>query len=86
MKNHKQRNQDELDSPNGFLAGLLLGSLAGAGTMLFLAPQSGQKTRTQVWQKGSDWREQTSDTLHHGVEQVRAEIDQVATNLQKQVE
>ena len=78
--------KDKTDNPSGFLVGLILGSLAGAGTMFFLAPQSGQETRAQVWQKGHDWREQTSETLNHNVAQVQTEIDQVMTNAQKQVE
>jgi gas vesicle protein len=86
MNYHKQENQHETSNPSGFLAGLLLGSLAGAGTMLFLAPQSGKKTRAQVRRISNDWREQTAVTVTDSVAQVRAEVDQVTTNLQKQAE
>ena len=43
----------------GFLAGLLVGGLAGAGAMLLLAPQSGKETRAQIQQKGIELRDQT---------------------------
>jgi gas vesicle protein len=86
MNYHKQENQYEPSNPSGFLAGLLLGSLAGAGTMLFLAPHSGQKTRAQIRRISHDWREQTAETVTDSVAQVRAEVDQVTTNLQKQAE
>jgi hypothetical protein len=49
MNYHKQENQYEPSNPSGFLAGLLLGSLAGAGTMLFLAPQSGITAVYHTW-------------------------------------
>ena len=35
----------------GVLAGMLIGSLAGALTMLLLAPQSGEETRLQIHEK-----------------------------------
>jgi gas vesicle protein len=47
----------------GVLAGLLIGSLAGAGAMLLLAPQSGEKTRTQIQEKGLELRDRTTGLL-----------------------
>lgn len=86
MNNHKQENKYKTSNPSGFLAGLLLGSLAGAGTMLFLAPQSGQKTRAQIRRISQDWRVHTAETVADSVAQVRAEVEQVTTNIQKQAE
>jgi gas vesicle protein len=36
----------------GVLVGMLIGGLAGAVTMLLLAPQSGKDTRKQIQKKG----------------------------------
>jgi gas vesicle protein len=47
----------------GLLAGLLLGGLAGYGTMLLLAPQSGKMTRDQIGQKGVEFQNQASDAV-----------------------
>jgi gas vesicle protein len=44
----------------GVLTGLLFGGLAGAGAMFLLAPQSGQRTRMQIREKGVELRDQTT--------------------------
>ena len=48
----------------GFLTGLLFGALAGFGTMLLLAPQSGKRTRFQIDQKSSELQDRTVDTFN----------------------
>lgn len=40
-----------------FLAGFVLGGLAGAFTALLLAPQSGEETRTQIRDKSIELKE-----------------------------
>lgn len=57
----------------GVLAGLLIGSFAGATTMLLLAPQSGKKTRMQIQKKSIELREQASDMLEDTMAQVNSE-------------
>jgi gas vesicle protein len=42
------------NSTLGVLSGIVLGGLAGAATMLLLAPQSGKVTRKQIQEKGSE--------------------------------
>ncbi|MBK9051652.1 MAG: YtxH domain-containing protein [Chloroflexi bacterium] len=86
----KQRPR-KVNNLNRFLAGLLflptlLGSLIGAGVMLLMAPQSGKKTRKQLWRRGQDMREQTTETIEDGMKQVRAKAHKVSTNLHKQAE
>jgi gas vesicle protein len=52
---------------SGVLAGMLIGGLAGAVTMLLLAPQSGAKTRLKIQEKSIELRdlatEMVDDTL-----------------------
>jgi len=93
MKNKmdRKKNKDE-NNLRGFLAGLMLvaglliGSLIGAGVTLLLAPQSGKKTRRQIWRKGRDLREQATDAVDDTVAQVRAKARQVTTNIHDQGE
>jgi len=62
---HKENQVNEYHNNNilGVLTGLLIGGLAGAGAMLLLAPQSGEKTRTQIQEKGIELRDQTTGML-----------------------
>src|SRR5665647_2020779 len=53
------------------LTGVLIGYLAGAVTMLLLAPQSGEKTRKQIEEKGIELRDRTAGVLEDAMEQVR---------------
>jgi len=57
----------------GVLAGVFIGGLAGAVTMLLLAPQSGEDTRTQIQEKGIELRDHTSEMVKEAMEQIRAE-------------
>lgn len=45
-----------------FLAGFILGGLAGAATALLLAPQSGEETRMQIRDKSIELKEKASET------------------------
>lgn len=47
----------------GVLAGMLIGGLAGAITMLLLAPQSGEKTRLKIQEKGIELRDLATDMM-----------------------
>jgi gas vesicle protein len=53
------------------LVGMLIGGLAGAVTMLFLAPQSGKDTRTQIQKKGIELRDRTTGMMENTLTQVR---------------
>jgi len=44
-----------------FLAGFIVGGLVGAATALILAPQSGERTRTQIREKGIELRDRAED-------------------------
>ena len=58
----------------GFLTGLLVGGLIGAGTMLLLAPQSGKKTREQIRLKGIELRDQTAGVFEDAMSQTRDKV------------
>jgi len=47
----------------GVATGLFIGSLIGAVTMLFLAPQSGKRMRVQIRQKGLELRDKTGEVV-----------------------
>ncbi len=85
-KNEVDNNLSDFLAGLMFLAGLLLGSLIGAGVTLLLAPQSGKKTRKQIRRKGRDLRTQTTDAVDDTVAQVRAKAHQVTTNIHEQTE
>lgn len=64
----------------GVLAGVLIGGLVGAVTMLLLAPQSGKRTRTQIQHKGVELRDRAAEMVEDGMEQVRVDRDKIAMN------
>ena len=47
----------------GIFGGMLIGALAGAVAMLFLAPRSGKDTRTQIQKKGVELRDRTTEMM-----------------------
>jgi gas vesicle protein len=55
----------------GVLVGMLVGGLAGAVTMLLLAPQSGEETRLQIQEKGIELRNRTTGIVEDAMAQVR---------------
>ena len=63
---------NQLNDVSPVLKALLIGGLVGAGTMLFLAPQSGRKFRANIAHKTHELRDQTADSLKSAVEQVKS--------------
>jgi gas vesicle protein len=59
------------------LAGLLIGSLAGAVTMLLLAPQSGKETRLRIQEKGIELRDRTTEIVEDAMAQIRLDRDKI---------
>jgi len=59
------------------LAGLLIGSLAGAVAMLLLAPQSGKDTRRQIQEKGIQLRDRTTGMVEEAVAQLRLKRNEI---------
>ena len=94
MVNHDYEHDDDAHEPQsswagplaGVLVGLLMGGLAGAMAMLFLAPQSGKKTRAQIHRLSHEIREQTAETMESAVAQVRVKAGQITHDVRGQAE
>ena len=63
------------------LIGMLVGGLAGAVTMLLLAPQSGKDTRIQLQKKGIELRDRTSEMIEETMAQVRTKTNQLTMDV-----
>jgi gas vesicle protein len=69
-----------------FSGGLLVGSLAGAVTMLLFAPQSGKRTRTKIQLKGLEVREQTTNAVEDALAQTRHKAHEIKSSVHDQAE
>jgi gas vesicle protein len=65
----------------GVLVGMLIGGLAGAATMLLLAPQSGNDTRKQIQEKSIELRNRTTEFVEDTVAQVRTKANKLTVDL-----
>jgi gas vesicle protein len=84
MNNNGQEHETGANSTWSFLAGLLAGGLAGAATMLLLAPQSGKKTRAQIQQKSIELRDQTAEAVEDAVAQAGVKARQITADVHEQ--
>lgn len=78
MENHNQQPHQN-NSFNVFV-GLLVGSVAGAVTMLLLAPQSGEETRKKIQEKGMELRDRTFEAVEGTMSQVRAKTNELTSS------
>ncbi len=78
MINKNQEPEYHNNNILGVLSGLLIGGLAGAVTMLFLAPQSGKRTRIQIQEKGIELRDRATGIVEDAVAQVRLNGNKIA--------
>ena len=62
MNNAVRTNDTDKRNSVSLLTGLLFGALAGFGTMLLLAPQSGEKSRIQIGEKSIELQDRATDT------------------------
>jgi gas vesicle protein len=70
----------------GIVAGMLVGALAGAVTMLLLAPQSGKDTRIQIQQKGIDLRNRTTELVEDTMAQVRSSANKITVGGREKIQ
>jgi gas vesicle protein len=75
MVNENQEPEYHNNNILGVLTGLLIGGLAGAVTMLLLAPQPGKDTRMQIRESG---REKIKEFKQHGQELVVEQLEHVS--------
>jgi gas vesicle protein len=64
-------------NPLNVVVGMLIGGLAGAVTMLLLAPQSGKDTRMQIQEKGIELRDRTNEIVEDTLAQVRSSVNKI---------
>ena len=78
MNDENQEYRHPTNNVLGVLAGILVGGLAGAVTMLLLAPQSGKDTRRQIREKSIELRDRTSEMIEDTMTQVRTNTNKIA--------
>jgi gas vesicle protein len=86
MENQSQERQHNGNNAIPFLAGMLVGGLAGAAVMLLLAPQSGKETRAQIQHKSIELREQATETVEEAAAQVRQMAQQFTGDVREKAE
>ncbi|MGB7872825.1 MAG: YtxH domain-containing protein [Anaerolineales bacterium] len=64
-------------NPLNIVLGMLIGGLAGAVTMLLLAPRSGKDTRMQIQEKGLELRDRTNEIVEDTLAQVRSSVNKL---------
>ena len=86
MDNHNHEHENVVNQLESFLAGLLIGGLAGAVTMLLLAPQSGKKTRTQIQQKSIELRDRAVKNVEDAMAQTRTKARQITADVREKAD
>jgi gas vesicle protein len=66
-----------------FIAGILLGGLAGAVTLLLVAPKSGKETRHIISTKAIELRDRTATTVEKVSGQVGTKATEIRTDVSK---
>jgi len=83
----ENKNQElELVEQSGhtltFFTGLVVGGLVGAVTMLLMAPQPGEKTRTELQSGALELRDRTATTVKDTMTQVKTKANQIKADVQ----
>jgi gas vesicle protein len=81
MIHENQEYQYPTNNILGVLGGMLIGALAGAVTMLLLAPQSGKDTRKQIQEKGIELRDRTTEMVDDTMAKVRTNANRITMGL-----
>jgi len=59
-----------------FMAGLLLGTIIGAGLALLMAPQPGRRTRKRIKRVATNLRENATDRFDELADEVKDKVDE----------
>lgn len=78
MINENLEYKHSTNSVLNVLVGVLIGGLAGAVTMLLVAPQSGKRTRVQIREKGIELRDRATGIVEDAVAQARLNGNKLA--------
>ena len=80
------RRYNKSGNSGSTLAGFLLGGIIGAGAMLLLAPQSGQKTREELEKGVSAVRDRTMSRVNETVSQARTRAEELTAEARTKAE
>jgi gas vesicle protein len=83
---HDNQEYQHHNNALSVFVGLLVGGLAGAVTMLLLAPQSGRDTRIQLQKKGIELRDRTTEIVEDAMAQVRSSRDRLTISGREKLE
>ena len=87
MKNNQEfENIEYVSHTKSVLAGLLIGGLVGAGTMLLLAPQAGERTRSELQEGVSHLRDRTTENVKDKVTLVKSRANQFKEDVRTRAE
>jgi gas vesicle protein len=81
MIHENQEYRSPTNNIVGVLGGMLIGGLAGAVTMLLIAPQSGKDTRKQLQEKSIELRDRTTEMVADTMAQVRTKANNLTVGL-----
>lgn len=78
-------SQGSNDLLGGFIAGLLLGALIGAGAAVLTAPDSGRKTRKRLGKAAVRLRKRSGNRWDDLAEEVKERVDQAIDGARKRL-
>jgi gas vesicle protein len=84
-ENQELKHVEKSGQVKSVLAGMVIGGLVGAGTMLLLAPQPGEKTRAEIKEGALKLRDRTTETVNEKLTQVKSKADQVTADVKIKV-
>lgn len=80
-----QTQGNAMPQVKGFVSGLFLGGLVGAGAMLLLAPKSGKRTRARLQHQYEELRDQVVEGMEDAEEDVLAQTHRATANVRGKV-
>ncbi len=81
MTTFEMEQQTGVKNPGRFIAGIMLGGLVGAVTLLLFAPQSGKDTRKLIQTKTIELRDKSTATVESVSGQVGSKAGQIKTSV-----